>query len=380
MNTNLQKDYPLISNLLEEDLDENSSLKKMLRLVGKNKRVIDFGCATGYFAQLLTQNGCEVTGIEVNVEAAKAAEQYCKKVIVADLDFISLIDILPNQEFDVAIFGDVLEHLRNPWKLLAETRQFLKPEGYVVASIPNIAHGAIRLSLLQGRFDYVELGILDNTHLRFFTIKTVEELFKNSGYFIEAVERTKIPMFSGSSWIPYIDKNSFDSQLIETIQQEEDADTLQFVLVAFPLTLEGKYNSLEKQHHQLINQLKKYNIQIQQMQESLLETETNLQNKEAELQTAQIELDKYQFELQQIQTELEECQSQLQDTEAELEEYQSQLQQVQLAWHQTQTKLQQAHQGWEYCQNLVKSMESSKFWKLRQAWFKVKQFIRLNPN
>jgi len=73
-----------------------------------------------------------------------------------------------------------LEHLRNPWRVLEETQQLLKSEGYIVVSIPNIAHGAIRLALLQGRFEYTELGILDNTHLRFFTRKTVEQLFERS--------------------------------------------------------------------------------------------------------------------------------------------------------------------------------------------------------
>ncbi|MDF5728298.1 MAG: class I SAM-dependent methyltransferase, partial [Rhizonema sp. PD38] len=188
MSNNWEKDYPLVSDLSEADLDENSSLKKMSRLVGDNKQVLDFGCATGYFAQLLQSKGCQVTGVEVNPSAAKVAEQYCQKVIVTDLDFVSLGEILPKQTFDVAVFGDVLEHLRDPWKVLQETKQLLKPEGYVVASIPNIAHGAIRLALLQGRFEYMELGILDNTHLRFFTRKSVEKLFEDSGYIVNGIE------------------------------------------------------------------------------------------------------------------------------------------------------------------------------------------------
>ena len=107
MDTIWKKDYPLAENLTEESLDENHSLKKMLRLIGTNKRVVDFGCATGYFSQLLSRCGCRVTGVEINPDAAKVAEQHCEKVIVADLDLVPLAEILPERAFDVAIFGDI---------------------------------------------------------------------------------------------------------------------------------------------------------------------------------------------------------------------------------------------------------------------------------
>jgi len=113
----------------------------MLRLVGENKGN-RFWLCNWLFSQLLTRKGCRVTGIEINPDAAKVAELY-EQVIVADLDFVSVTELLPIHEFDVAVFGDVLEHLRNPWRVLEETQQLLKSEGYIVASIPNIAHGAL---------------------------------------------------------------------------------------------------------------------------------------------------------------------------------------------------------------------------------------------
>ena len=439
MNSSTQKDYPLLSNLSEADLDDNSSLKKMLQLVGENKRVVDFGCATGYFARFLTNKGCKVTGVEVNSQAAKSAEQYCEQVIVADLDFVSLAGILPEQTFDVAVFGDVLEHLRNPWRVLNETRKLLKPEGYVVVSIPNIAHGAIRLALLQGDFEYMELGILDNTHLRFFTRKTVETLFERCEYFVESVERTKLPIFSGSNWIPNIEKNKFDSKIIQEIEQDEDADTLQFVIRAFPLSLEGKYAALNEKYLKLVEEVKsshtqlkqnrveleQSHIQLQEKKNELEQSQNQVQQKQAEVERYQVEIkeketcfDLVQAQLQQTQAELEQAhflrhqtqeeqleqahflrhqtqeeldlaQAQLQQTQAELEQAHflrhqtqgelerslSQLQQIQLEWQETQTKLQQAHQAWEYCQVIIKAMESSKFWQLRLAWFRLKRFV-----
>ena len=311
LSENWKKDYPSAQNITEESLDENHSLKKMLRLVGENKRVIDFGCATGYFSQLLTRKGCRVTGIEINPEAAKVAEIYCEKVIVADLDFVSLAEILPIHEFDVAVFGDVLEHLRNPWKVLEETQQLLKSEGYIVASIPNIAHGAIRLALLQGRFEYTELGILDNTHLRFFTRKTVEELFERSGYFIDVIDCTKLPVLSDSPLVPNIDKNNFDVEIWRQLEKQEGVDDLQFVVRAFPLSEEGKKAAFNERY--------KLIYQLDHSQSQLHQTQAELERSLGEAAQSQSQMQHTQSELEQSLGQATLSQSQLHQTQAELE-------------------------------------------------------------
>jgi 2-polyprenyl-3-methyl-5-hydroxy-6-metoxy-1,4-benzoquinol methylase len=339
LSENWKKDYPSSQDITEEGLDENHSLKKMLRLVGENKRVIDFGCATGYFSQLLTKKGCRVTGIEINPEAAKVAELYCEQVIVADLDFVSLTELLPIHEFDVAVFGDVLEHLRNPWKVLEKTQQLLKSEGYVVASIPNIAHGAIRLALWQGKFEYTELGILDSTHLRFFTRKTVEELFESSGYFIDILECTKLPVFSNSSsyFIPNIDKIDFDPKIFKHFEKEEGVDDFQFIIRAFISSKKGKNVALN-QRYKVIYQLEHSQSQLHQSQ--------------AELKRCLRQALLTQSQLQQTQSELERSQAQLQQAQAELGQSQA----------------------------IISGMESSKFWKLRAAWFRLKRAIGLTDS
>ena len=262
MSKEWSKDYPESENLTEEGLDENHSLRKMFYLIGDNQRVADFGCASGYFAQLLNKKGCIVTGVEINPDAAKVAEQYCKEVIVADLDFVSVTEILPSQEFDVAVFGDVLEHLRNPWKILEETKQILRKDGYIVASIPNIAHGAIRLSLLEGRFEYTELGILDNTHLRFFTRKTVEELFESRGYLVNIADRTKLEIFSDSSLIPQNQREQFNTDTIKQLEEDKDADTLQFIIRADPCIIEKKYAAISDRSSKLLEESQQLQPQL----------------------------------------------------------------------------------------------------------------------
>ncbi|BAZ09920.1 type 11 methyltransferase [Calothrix sp. NIES-4071] len=342
----LIKDYPSFDGLTEESLEDNSSLKKTLHFVGKNKRVVDFGCATGYLAQLLKLNGCVVTGVDYNQEAAQEAERYCQEVIVADLDFTSVTEIFPNQKFDVAIFGDVLEHLRNPWKVLEDTKNILEPDGYIVASIPNIAHGAIRLALLQGKFEYTQFGILDNTHLRFFTKKTIEDLFETTGYSIKAIDRTKLDIFTDVHLVPSFNRDDFHQEVITQIEQDDEADTLQFVIQAFPSAIEDKYIALKaeytylkEQYSQLVEQATYLESQLKHTQSELTLTNLKLQ----EFQQAQIET---QLEQAKYQVKIETLQSQIQQKESNVQEL-------------------------EY---MIVAMQTSKFWLVREQWLKVKDF------
>ncbi len=334
----LIKDYPSFDGLTEDSLEENSSLKKTLHFIGKNKRVVDFGCATGYLAQLLKLNDCVVTGVDYNQEASKIAEQHCQEVIVADLDFTSVTEIFPNQKFDVAVFGDVLEHLRNPWKVLEDTKNILEPGGYVVASIPNIAHGAVRLALLQGKFEYTQFGILDNTHLRFFTKKTIEDLFETTGYSVKAIDRTKLEIFTNVHLVPSFNRNDFSQEIIMQIEQDKEADTLQFVIQAVPSTIEEKYNALKVKYSCL-------NEQYSQLIEKNAQLESQLQ----EMQQAQIEVAAEQVKAQANATsKIDILHSQIQQKESMVQDL-------------------------EY---MIVAMQTSKFWQLREQWFKLKNFLK----
>ena len=345
INKDWAKSYPLFQDITVENLEENSSLKKILNFIGENKRVVDFGCATGYLANLLRSKGCTVTGVEINPDAAKIAEQHCEEVIVADLDVVSITEIIPEQKFDIAVFGDVLEHLRNPWQLLEESKNLLKSDGYVVASIPNIAHGAIRLALLQGKFEYSELGILDNTHLRFFTRKTVEELFDRSGYLIKVTDRTTLPIFTNDCLVPQVNKDDFNLETIQKIEADSDAQTVQFIIKAVPSSVEERYALLREGHSKLIER-----------EQKLL----------SEVESVNLELERSQSQLQQTQDKLERSQSQLQQTQDKLE--------------QSQLQLQQTYGELERSQNMIVAMETSKFWLLRKIWFRFRHNIGLTDD
>lgn len=166
---------------------------QMVKFVGKNKKVLDVGCSTGYLARQFKRNGCYVCGIEIDKEAAKVARKYCDKVIVDDVEQVKIP--YPKGFFDAIVYGDVLEHLKRPDVVLPRFGQYLSPAGVVVASIPNIAYWGTRLKLLFGKFDYKEKGLLDHGHLRFFTKKSMTQLFEDAGF--------KITKISATGWKPH---------------------------------------------------------------------------------------------------------------------------------------------------------------------------------
>lgn len=241
------KSYPKHEEMLSDSLPENSSLAAIIDLVGNARRLLDVGCATGYLSRSLAVRGHNVVGIDVNETALKEAAPYCAEVIAADLDVQPLARVLEGRGlFDAVVFGDVLEHLKNPLRVLEASRDILNERGFVVASLPNLAHGAVRLAMVSGRFDYQEFGLLDETHVRFFTRKTIEELFLSAGYRIENLVRIVLPLFEPSDLVPVVHRESFAAETIETIKRDPEHETLQFVVRAFPLSTEARIHALSR--------------------------------------------------------------------------------------------------------------------------------------
>jgi len=210
---------------------EGTSHRYMVEMIGSNKNVLDVGCATGYLAKTLQAFGNSVTGVEYDAEAAERARKYTDKVIVADLDHVDLTAALPGQTFDVIVFGDVLEHLRDPLPPLRQARSMLAPGGYIVISIPNVAHGDVRMSLLLGRFTYRNLGLLDTTHLRFFTRQNLRELLDDAGLVAVEVRPTKAPLFGTELGVR---PDEVDPAVVELISADPDALVYQFVCTVVP--------------------------------------------------------------------------------------------------------------------------------------------------
>ena len=128
-----------------------------------------------------TTLGCDVTAVEISESAAQQSAIWADKQIIGDITNSDTRSQIAG-EFDCILICDVLEHLTDPWETLRWSRSKLKSDGIVLASLPNIANYKIRLRLLMGEFEYTDFGILDDSHLRFFTHKTAIDLFEKSGY------------------------------------------------------------------------------------------------------------------------------------------------------------------------------------------------------
>ncbi len=211
--------------------NRNNSHTLMVELVGGSKRVLDVGCATGYLAQALVERGCTVAGVEFDAEAAEEARPHLERLVIGDLEAMDLAEAFGDDRFDVIVFGDVLEHLREPLPVLRGARKLLAGGGSVVASIPNVAHGSVRLALLAGRFDYQPLGLLDNTHIRFFTRSSIEDLFREAGMVPIDVRRTTAGFFDTPV---RVGEAEFPPEVVDAVMADPESATYQFVLRAVP--------------------------------------------------------------------------------------------------------------------------------------------------
>lgn len=152
----------------------------VVSMIPGGARVLDVGCATGSFGQLIAAHcHAEVVGIEPDPDRASLAAARGLNVRLGTLDHSLIRDI---GTFDVVLFADVLEHLPSPQAMLLLAREALKPSGDLIISVPNVAHWSVRLEVLQGRFRYQESGIMDATHLRWFTRTSISALLKSAGF------------------------------------------------------------------------------------------------------------------------------------------------------------------------------------------------------
>lgn len=168
--------------------DIEGALSWLLAYVKPKTAFLDVGCSTGYFGGFVKDHKqIAVDGIEISKDAAQAAKRL-DEVFSFDVD-----EPWPKlkKKYDYIHFGDVLEHLKVPSAALAEASKFLKKDGVIFVSIPNIAHISIRLELLRGSFCYEPIGILDNTHLQYFTKDTFINTAADAGFSAELVDYTE---------------------------------------------------------------------------------------------------------------------------------------------------------------------------------------------
>ena len=212
------------------DLDNtNSSHTLAIDLIGKNKMVLEIGTSTGYMSKLLKERGNQIIGVEIDPEAAEIASQFCELMIIGDVEVLDLDEYLKDVLFDAIILTDIIEHLVWPAKTLEMLKKYLKEDGYLVVSIPNICHGDIILSLMNSNFKYSQMGLLDKTHLRFFGVNNIYDFFSKCGFTVNNLHTTKIPL--GCTELK-IDLNKVPKELIKFLYSLPNSEVYQFVFCA----------------------------------------------------------------------------------------------------------------------------------------------------
>lgn len=166
------------------------SHEQVPRIIGPNQRVLDVGCADGFIADKLVQQGCAVVGIDRVV--GELAKTVCESTHIVDLEN-GLADLSPVDPFDVVLLADCLSHVKKNHQLIQDCKDRLLAGGRLVASVGNIAHLSVRLPLLLGRFEYAPRGILEEGHVALYTVKSLQKLLQAHGLEIVDIEVSGAP-------------------------------------------------------------------------------------------------------------------------------------------------------------------------------------------
>lgn len=238
------------------NLDTINSLSIIVKSIKKDSYVLEMGPANGRLTKYLHETlNCVVDIVEIDEKSGNDAKIYASQACIGnikgDLENNEWYKELSGNKYDYIIFADVLEHLRMPNKVLVKCLTLLKLEGSILVSIPNIAHNSIIISLLNGKFDYTELGILDNTHVHFFTCESFVAMVKRIGYSVEEIDSVISPVGENEILANY---NMVSRSIARELKIRTDGEIYQYI---FKLK---KYNkSINKSI--VINDRPKYNIE-----------------------------------------------------------------------------------------------------------------------
>jgi len=209
-----------------EITDDLTVADSCLCFLTPNSEVLEIGSATGYATKYMTEKlNCRVSCIEKSAVMAEKGKQMAKKMIIADLESDNWENDLGEDRFDYIMLADVLEHLHHPADVVRRIKPFLKPDGYLLSSIPNIGHSSIILGLRNGIFEYRDKGLLDNTHIHFMTRKTINSIFHKNGLYCVA-EESKIARPCDTEFEYYYCQNPF---IALSLISKRDAHVYRFV-------------------------------------------------------------------------------------------------------------------------------------------------------
>lgn len=225
----------------EVDLGMNTSTGIVLNKIAPCSTVLEFGCAAGRMTKYLKNAlNCQVYIVEYDKEAFNVAIQYAVDGICDDILSLSWMEKFQDVQFDAILFVDVLEHLTQPNVALSKAAEMLKDSGQIYISIPNIAHNDIILKAINNHFDYMDLGILDDTHVHFWGYENIISFANENGLIVNSIEATYCPTGTTEQCRDKTLKCS--PILLNFLNERKYAEAYQFIIVLEKHFDEGKYN------------------------------------------------------------------------------------------------------------------------------------------
>lgn len=182
--------------------DSNDPRSRIVNQIPPGSKVLEVGCGSGTIIHYLQDyKQCQTIGVEPSSVMAAAAQNAGLNIIEGDIDAPKTLGELETLgPFDAIIFADVLEHLRDPWATVERVKPLLNPAGKILVSIPNVAFWRLRLNLLVGRWRYTHGHLMDHTHLRWFTRKTIRALFIDGGFETVEIQDRWVPLPGHRLW------------------------------------------------------------------------------------------------------------------------------------------------------------------------------------
>lgn len=276
--------------------NKNSSWTLIYEQIDKGSKVLDIGCSSGYFDKILIDDKkCIVDGIELDANDAKKARKICRTVTEGNIEDDNFPLEKLDTKYDYILFIDVLEHLIDPAQALKKVARLLNSKGKIIFSIPNMANSAVRLQLLQGNFDYESEGLLDETHLHYYTAKTIDTMVQKSGLTCNYLTYTTFdpPVSMIHDVLNRVGLKS--TKKFEDFLTEKDAVAYQYI---GNLSLHGKKKVTLAKKVQDIKPRSEYETQILEVQQAAWTSR-------AELSKSQEEIIKLSAENQQLREQLQ---------------------------------------------------------------------------
>ena len=219
----------------EIDSSERTSLSVLTGHIRPGARVLDLGCGSGAIGRFLAQrdgaDGVTIDGLTISTDEAALAAPHYRRVEVADLDHVRLLDVFPAAGYDAIVCADVLEHIRQSPRVLDECRQLLAPEGRLLLSIPNASYAGLVAELMAGEFRYRKEGLLDETHVRFFTRRTLMRFLREHGWVAEQADTIERQLPDSEFRVAF---DALPPAVSRYLLALPEALTYQFIISAYP--------------------------------------------------------------------------------------------------------------------------------------------------